>query len=192
MLRKKEILWREILYQAIECKNYKGTQKALAEKFRFSLSTVFNALAAPRASGIVKVSGRSFTVENAEKWLYLWATHRSLKRDALYSANVDAPPVDIEGTMPNSVVYGAFSAVRLKWKETPADYDVVVVYATNPTEIQKRFPPQKGSPNLLVLKADAWLSSYGPATTIAQTFVDCWNMPQWYAKDYLNVLKSKI
>jgi len=191
MIRKKEIIWREILFQAIEKKNRQLTQKALSEQFSFSLSTVFNALSVPRQSAIVTVSGRSFTVRDIHKWLYLWGTARSLKRDIIYETRVDAPVLEIESAMPADVVYAAYSAVRLKWRQSPADYDAVYVYAHDATEIQKRFPQKKGSPNLIVLKADPWLSLYGQTTTVAQTFVDCWNLPQWYAKDFLDVVLSK-
>jgi len=37
---KKEIIWREILFQAIEKNVFNFQQKELAEKFNYSLSTV--------------------------------------------------------------------------------------------------------------------------------------------------------
>jgi len=45
---KKEVIWREVLVQARLNKKKKFTQKELAQKFGFSLSTVFNALKIPR------------------------------------------------------------------------------------------------------------------------------------------------
>jgi hypothetical protein len=53
-MTKKEIIWREILFQAIENKKFEFTQKELAQKYRFSLSTVFNALKVPREAGAVE------------------------------------------------------------------------------------------------------------------------------------------
>ena len=78
---KKEIIWREILYQKIEKKKGKFQQKELAEKFKFSLSTIHNALKIPRKTGAVRVTGRFFVLENPEKMLYLWATFRKFNKD---------------------------------------------------------------------------------------------------------------
>lgn len=81
---KKEVIWREILVQARLNKKKKFTQKELAQKFGFSLSTVFNALKTPRQNYSIKVTGRFFTLENYQKLLYLWANEHSLKRDIIY------------------------------------------------------------------------------------------------------------
>ncbi len=90
-MSKKEIVWREILYQAIEQKNRQMIQKELAAKFGFSLSTVFNALKIPRQIGAIKVTGRNFRVTDLEKFLYLWATARNFKKDIIYRTKVDEP-----------------------------------------------------------------------------------------------------
>ncbi len=192
-MSKKEIIWREILYQALEQKNRLMTQKDLAAKFGFSLSTVFNALKAPRQIDAIKVSGRDFKIADVEKFLYLWATARNLKKDIIYQTRADLPVVEIEGQMPPAIIYAAYSAYRLKFKEAPADYDKVYVYASNCDEVKKRFPPVKTkSSNLFVLKADDFLKNYGPTTSLAQIFVDLWNISDWYAKDFLGGLKDKI
>lgn len=196
-MNKKEIIWREILYQSIEHKNRQFTQKGLAVKFGFSLSTVFNALKTPRQIGAVKVGGRSFEVVDLEKFLYLWATARNLKKDIVYQTKIQEPIFAIEGLMPSSIVYGAYSAYRLKFQLAPADYDRIYAYVFDKPdleEMRKRFPPAKTEnyPNLIVLKADQFLKNYGQTTTLAQTFVDLWNLPEWYAKDFLGALKDKI
>jgi len=46
-MKKIEIIWRELLFQAIEKKTRRFTQKELAKKFGFSTSTVFQALKTP-------------------------------------------------------------------------------------------------------------------------------------------------
>jgi len=195
-MSKKEIIWREILFQAIEQKNRQFTQKELAAKFGFSLSTVFNALKAPRQIGAIKVTGRNFQVIDIEKFLYLWATGRNLKKDIIYQTRVDESVLNIEGLMPPSAIYGAYSAYRLKFKSAPADYDKVYIYSADIEEIKKRFPAVNAvktkTPNLIVLKADEFLKNYGQTTTLAQTFVDLWNLSEWYAKDFLEALKEKI
>ena len=191
---KKELIWREILHQAIENKKLEFTQKELANKFGFSLSTVFNALKIPRDSGAVKVTGRNFSVIDAEKFLYLWATRRNLEKDIIYKTYVPENAAKIEGRMPSEIIFGGASAYAAKYKDAPADYAKVYVYAEkkNLGEIKKRFYPQKGEPNLFILKSDAELSIFGQLTPDVQTFVDLWNMKDWYAKDFLNALKNKL
>jgi len=193
-MNKKEIIWREILYQAIEKKNRQFMQKDLAAKFGFSLSTVFNALKSPRQIGAIKVTGRNFQITDIEKFLYLWATVRNLKKDIIYQTRVDDSMIDIEGLMPNSVIYGAYSAYRLRFKNAPADYDKIYVYVQDLDEIKKRFPVvgAKNYFNLIVLQADPFLRNYDQTTTLAQTFADLWNLPEWYAKDFQEALKNKI
>jgi hypothetical protein len=56
-MTKKEIIWREILFQAIKNRKFEFTQKKLAQKYRFSLSTVFNALKVPKEAGQWKGKG---------------------------------------------------------------------------------------------------------------------------------------
>lgn len=191
---KKEILWREILNQAAENKKFDFTQKELAEKFGFSLSTVFNALKIPRAQGAIKVTGRNFSVADIEKFIYIWATQRNLEKEIIFKTFLPKNAKEIEGLMPNGIIFGAYSAYTQKYQSAPADYDKVYVYAdqTNLEEIKKRFPKIKGSPNVFVLKKDLFIPALGDFTPDVQTFVDLWNLKDWYAKEFLNKLKEKI
>ena len=202
-MKKIEIIWRELLYQAIENRNRRFTQKELAYKFGFSTSTVFQALKTPRKMGAVRVTGRYFVLEDPEKLLYHWASFRHLWKDVVYSSRVDLPISEIEGRMPPSTVFACFSAARQILNSAPADYDKVFVYLTQKTadekeksqllkEFKNRFPQIKGSPNLFVLRGDSWLQNYGTKTTLGQTFVDLWNLNDWYAKDFLNNLRDKL
>ncbi|MCD6412224.1 hypothetical protein J7K91_00890 [bacterium] len=192
-MSKKEIIWREILFQVLENHKTEFTQKALAEKYGFSLSTVFNALKVPRSINAIE-GERGFKVKDVEKFLYLWATFRRIKKEIIYQTATQKKVFEIEGEMPPSVIFGAYSAFLRKYHEVPADYDKVYVYLEEEKleEIKKRFPPQKGYQNLIVLKADPWLKNFGKITPDCQTFVDLWNLPEWYAKDFLNALKEKI
>jgi hypothetical protein len=193
-MTKKELIWREILFQAIEKKKFEFTQQALAEKISVSLSTVFNALKVPRDSGTIKVTGRNFFVVDAEKFLYIWATQRNLKKEIIYQTYVPAPVQKIEGQMPAEIIFGGPSAYILKYKDAPADYAKVYIYADEEKleEIKKRFPAVKGEANLFVLKSDPLLSQFGSITPDVQLFADLWNMKDWYAKDFLNALKNKL
>lgn len=193
-MTKKEVLWREILFQALENRKTEFTQKELAQKYGFSLSTVFNALKPLRNSGVVVVGGRGFRVQDTEKFLYLWATLRKFKKDIIYQTSISKRVQEIEGEMPPGVIFAAFSAFFKKYKEAPADYDKVYIYSSHKQlgEIKKRFPFQKGYPNLIILRADPWLKKFGKITPDIQTFVDLWNLPDWYAKDFLEALKEKM
>lgn len=191
-MTKKETIWRHILHKALTEKVLTFTQKSIAEKFKISTSTVFNALSVPRKIGAIEVRGRYFRLRDFEKLLLVWATARNLKNDISYSTFVADGVRGIEGMMPPDVIFGTFSAYRFAYNEEPADYSAVYVYADDLEEIRRRFPKQKGSPNLFVLKPDWQLSSFGKTTPDVQTFVDLWNIPEWYTKDYLNALKKRM
>lgn len=193
-MTKKEVIWREILYQTLEKGQRKFTQKELAKKFAFSTSTVFNALKVPRQIEAARVTGRNFILLNPEKLLYLWGTFRNLKKDIVYQTATPSPIQEIEALLPPGIILGTYSAFRQKFNETPADYDKTYVYAPSSLvdEIKKRFPPKKGYLNLIILKADQFMADYGLIATLAQTFVDLWNLPEWYASDFQKALKEKI
>lgn len=193
-MSKKELIWRELLFQAVEKKKLDFTQKDLAEKFGFSLSTIFNALKIPRASGAIKVTGRNFSIIDAEKFLYIWATQRNMEKEMIYETHVPESAPKIEGQMPDGIIFGAYSAYVAKYKDAPADYAKVYVYAEeeNLDDIKKRFPKARGESNLFVLKSDPYLKKIGKITPDVQNFVDFWNMKDWYAKDFLNALKNKL
>ena len=193
-MTKKEILWREILFQATEKNQFEFTQKELAERLGISTSTVFNALKIPRESGAIEVTGKNFSVRDTEKLLYLWATQRNVNREIIYKTHFSAGPKEIEGMMPDGAIFGAYSAFAKKYRDAPADYDKVYVYADPKTldEIKKRFPKKKGYANLFALKADPELSKFGAVAPDAQTFADIWNFKDWFAKDFLEALKRKI
>jgi len=191
---KKEIIWREISYQKIEKKKGKFQQKELAEKFKFSLSTVHNALKIPRKTGAVKVTGRFFVLENLEKMLYLWATFRKLKKDIIYQTFSNKSVKEIEALMPEKVIFGAYSAYLRKFDSAPADYDKVYVYIEKEylDDFKERFPYKKGEPNIILLEADRFLKEYGKITPFCQTFIDIWNLPEWYAQDFYKEFKEKL
>lgn len=191
---KKELIWREILHGCFEEGILTFTQKELAQRLKVSLSTVNNALQLPRSAGAIEVSGRNFRIKDKEKFLILWASHRRFARQIIYKTRVDRSVFETEGFMPPGVIYGAYSAVAKKYDNPPADYDAVYIYADPDRllEIKRRFPSRKAAPNLIVLKADPLLKNYGELTPDVQTFADLWNLPQWYAKDFLNELRKKM
>lgn len=192
-MKKIEIIWRELLYQAQALSNRHFTQKDLAAKFNFSTSTVFQALKHLREMGAVRVTGRNFILEDPEKLLYHWASVRKLSSDILFKGHVDFPVLEIEGLAPPAAIFGGYSAARRILSEPPADYDKVYLYLANLQEVQARYQIKPGGrPNLFILKADPFLSDYGGFTTISQTFVDIWNFEDWYSKEFIMALRRKV
>jgi len=191
-MKKIEFIWREVLASSLEERKNRFSQKALAQKFRLSTSTVFQALKKPRLSGTIKVGSRNFELMDFEKLLFIWATERKLSSEISYQTYCDLPILEIEGLMPAEVIPTAYTAYRFLFQETPADYDQVYFYAENDITVKERFPSSKKEPNIFILKADPYLSQYQPAPPLAQVFVDLWNLPSWYAKEYQNALLVKI
>jgi len=111
-MKKIEIIWRELLFQAIERKNRQFTQKDLASRFNFSTSTIFQALKMPRNMGAVRVTGRFFVLEDPEKLLYHWASARSIQKDVIFTRYMASPIFEIEGNMPPDVIFACYSAAR--------------------------------------------------------------------------------
>lgn len=81
-----------------------------------------------------------------------------------------------------------------KYKETPADYDKVYVYADKKivAEIKKRFSQEPGYQNIFVVLKDPYLRDSDGIIPDVQLYADLWNLSDWYARDFLNALKAKI
>ena len=167
-------------------------QKDLALRLGLSTSTVFAALKPLRNIGAVTVGGRGFRLTNFSKVLFFWATHRNLAKDIIYETRVDLPVVEIEGLVDNETIYGAYGAARRLLGQTPADYDKVYLYASKADNLIRRFPRAGGTANVFVLQADPGLPAFGQMTPVSQTFVDLWNLPDWFAQDFLEALKEKF
>lgn len=191
-MKKVDIIYRHILHTFFAEQKRAFTQKGLAHHVRCSVSTVFHALEVPRSIGAIRVSGRNFTVTNAEKFLTYWATRRRLDREILYQTHSPGTAVEREGLMVSEVIFAAYSAYRFLYHNTPTDYDMVYVYAPSAEPVKARFPQRSGLPNVVVLRADPSLPSYGPVTPPAQLFVDLWNLPEWYAHDFQKALGQKL
>lgn len=193
---KKEVIWREILFQKRQNNKIQFTQKELAEKFGFSLSTVFNALQTLRDSHIVKVTGRFFILADYKKLLYLWASDRNLEKEIYIKGFTTKNIREMEGVMPPEATFALYSGYKSFYRQAPADYDHLYIYADKESlpEILRRLAPvenTKSFPNFFIIKQDEWLSGY-PQPLLEQLFVDLWNAPEWYAKDFLKALEEKI
>ncbi|MEM2948591.1 MAG: hypothetical protein QXL47_04725 [Candidatus Anstonellales archaeon] len=192
---KKEIIYREILSKAIEERVFSFTQLWLSKKFRFSLSTVNNALKPLESIGAIEKRKRSFAIIDTKKALLYWASERNLEKDICYATRTDLPVVRAEASMPASVIFTAYSGYRMAFNDVPADYSEVYVYAGKKTieEIKERFPKKKGPPNIFVLTADNFLLKRKKfIAPLPQIFVDLWNLKEWYARDFVNAFMDKV
>lgn len=192
-MKKIEFIWREVLTAALEDHRVDFEQKELASQFNLSTGTAFHSLKKPRGIGAIEVSGRGFRLVDFEKLLFYWATQRNLKNDLVYETHASLPVMEIEGLMPPKVTPTAYTAYRFIFGDPPADYDQVYFYTRDLAFVKDRFPPQKKKPaNIFILKPDPWLDNYQPKPPLVQTFVDLWNLSEWYAKDFQNALLEKM
>ena len=194
-MKKIEQVYREILYQAMEKNNKSLTQLGLTKRRGFSLSNVNLALKNLEKINGVKINKMNFKVIDIKKIIYYWASSRVFERDIIYKTRIEMPIREIESNMPD-LIFGAFSAYKFKFKDVPADYSEVYVYANEQqlNIIKKRFPEIRGTKNfnVFVLKADENIDKYGKTSTIANIFIDLWNLKQWYANDFLKELEKRI
>jgi len=192
-MKKIEQVFREILYQAMEKQERRLTQLELSKKLNISLSNVNLAIKKIEKMGAVIIEKMGFRVIDIKKILYYWASIRNLEKDVIYKTRADMPVREIERNLPD-VFYGGYSAYKFKFKDVPADYSEVYVYADEEQlkEIIKRFNKTDKFPNIFVLEKDENMDKYEKTCTIAQIFVDLWNIKHWYASDFLKALENKL
>jgi len=182
-----EYIWRDLLNRVIERKNPDFTITELGEKYSLSTSVVSHALIPLRRLNIVHISKTSSRVVDWERLLLFWATRRNLRKEIVYSTFSNLPVYDREGLMPAEVIPTAYTAFRVKFKRIPADYDHIYFYSKAVEKVVERFPKNKGTANIFILKPDPYLQQAGKLS-LAQLFVDFWNLPEWYARDFANSL----
>ena len=178
--------------QALICvwlmEHEKGTQLEIAKALKVSLSTVNNVIKTLEKMGAVDIGRRGLHVVDKEKVLMFLANLRNPHRDIIYKTRVEAPVREIEESMPSGVGFTAYSGYKFKYGDVPADYSEVYVYADEEAleEIKRRFPLRKGPPNLFVLRKET------ETVSDALLFADLWNLPEWYAKDFVRELRGRI
>ena len=194
-MKKIETIWHHILQNAVSERAFKHTQKAIAEKFGYSVSTVHHALRIPSEIGAVRKSGKFFVLQDFTKLLYYWASVRSLKRDTLIVLQCDESMRELEGrALPNSI-FGGYAAATHHLVEPPADYSKTIFYIKEKeiSNFEHRFAGKKDkNGNVIALKMPDALSGARPYTSLPWTFVDLWNMHDWYARDFCKALEEKM
>ncbi|MDO8537962.1 MAG: winged helix-turn-helix transcriptional regulator [archaeon] len=183
---KSELVFLEIFLGA-------KTQKEIAQKLHISLSTVNNALEPLSRIGAVEKRKFGLKIIDREKMLIYWASVRNIEKDIVYKTRINNSVIEIEKSVPAGIVFTAFSAFRLKFKEVPADYSEVYVYANDEelSELKKRFALQDGPANFIVLRKNKVLEKEEIVPNELM-FVDLWNLKEWYAKEFLKELKNKM
>lgn len=193
-MKKIETIWHHLLYQAIEHEEFQHTQAGLAELFHYSTSTINLALVKPTAIGAVRKSGKFFVVADPLKLLYLASTIRNLSKDILYQTSSSLSIHEIEGLTPSDSVYGGYSAAKEILGESPADYSTLYLYhdLSQLDEIKSRYPLNKTGPTkIIVLQKPPYLPLPNH-TSLPHTFIDIWNMSDWYSHDFTLALEDKI
>jgi predicted transcriptional regulator len=200
-MEKQEIVFREVSCAFIENGRTNFTQLELSKRLELSLSIVNKAVRNLSDINAVRIKQRSFDVIALDRLLLYWATHRTLKKDTIYQTRVDMSVRDIEKTMPDGIAFTGYTAYRLLFKEAPADYSEVYLYAGKDIlyGIKRRFAAHEGVPNVIVLKCDTVLENAidghklkNSSVCAAQLFVDLWNMNQWYSKDFVDALARRV
>ena len=194
-MKKIETIWHYLLWSAVEKKQYRHTQAGLAADFGYSLSTVNLALARPTAIGAIRKSGKFFVLADYKKLLYFWATARTLSRDILYHTRAPQSVRELAGIAPPGAVFAGYSAASKLLGEPPADYTKLYLYVS-PDRLQQaalRYPKATYGPSeIIILRLPQALGTFGSVTTLPWTFVDIWNMSDWYAHDFAAALEEKI
>src|SRR3989344_1663123 len=189
-MRNAELIVREILYNALEKKKYELTQSQLSKELKISLSIVHRTVMIMQDMGAVRIKQRGFAVQDVKKIMYYWASIRRLQQDIIYSTRVEKPVKEIEKLMPDTIVFACYTAYKLLFNDVPADYSEVYVYGDE--KLKSRFPQNKEPHNLFVLKKDKHIEQYGKVATIANTFVDLWNLKEWYAKEFVKSMEARL
>jgi len=200
-MKKAELVYRDILYRVIENKEFRFTQLELGKRLNISLSIVNSAIKRLEGLGAIRILRRSFSIIDLKKILYYWASVRNLRKDIVFKERVEMPVRDIERNMPSGIVCTAYSAYKFRFRDVPADYSEIYVYADEGELelMKKRFnlvdehkrKLVSSRPNLFLLKKDSLMNSYS-SIPLAQVFVDLWNLPEWYAKEFVQALEKRI
>lgn len=189
---KKEWIYREILYGALE-KNIRAyKQIELGKVCNISLSTVNYALKPLVRMGAIEKKRFGFMILDPKKILFYWASIRNLGKETVYKTHLDRPVETIESEVPANSIFTAYSAFKFKFKKIPSEYSEVVVYGKR-DDFERRFgrEAQAFEPNLIVLDLDEHLKKFRMAPS-AQIYVDLWNLGSWYAKDFLSKMEETI
>ena len=197
---KQEAVIRKILCQFLY-NNDIIDQQQISQSLNVSIGLVNKVISRLQGMGAVSKTGRRYSVTSFRKILMFWASLRNLQRDVLFSTRVLGSVRDIERDLPDGSILTAYTAFNYRFNEAPADYSEIWVYVQDKMifEFKNRFPFNTLPSNLFILKGDKLLeenskrySSGLNIVSIPQLYVDLWNIPSWYSKEYVTLLEKKI
>ncbi len=197
---KEDAVIREILCEVLYGNNA-IEQKRISQLLRVSIGLVNKTVTKLDRMGAVSKTGRSYSVTSFKKVLMLWASLRNLQRDLIYSTRVGGSVREIERSLPDGSILSAYTAFNYLFNEVPADYSEVWTYVPEDilAEVKERFPSNNLPGNLYVLKTNTLLlensKRYSKGinmVSVPQLYVDLWNIPSWYSKEYIALLERKI
>src|SRR3989304_642294 len=168
-MKKIEEVYREIVFRAMEKKEFILTQSELSKKLNISLSIINLAVKKLNSIGALKIHQRGFHVLDIKKILpNVFYTAYSA-----YKLRFNDVPAD-------------YSEVYIYGDER--DLGIIKHRLSD-----LKFSPEKSTikPNFFVLKKDASLNLY-KNIPIGQIFVDLWNLKEWYAKEFIDSMEEKL
>jgi len=145
--------------------------------------------------GAVRKTSKFFVLEDFEKLLYYWASVRDLSADVVYEGYAERSVMELESEVPAGSIYAAYSAVRRKLGEPAADYSRVYFYLEEERreEGRERFGENRSrEANVVMLKKMEGMEIYGQMTSLVWSFVDIWNLKDWYGKDFIKQLRREF
>lgn len=197
---KEEVVFRELLCRFLARKE-KVSQAQLSTELGISIGLVNKTVVKLARIGAVRVNRRSLAIIDYNRILIFWSTMRNIDRDIAYSTRVELPIREIERSIPDGAFFTAYTAVKLTFSNSPSDYSEVWLYADDPTtdEIKRRFPKNNLTANLIVLRSDLNIaenvSKYSAnknCATLPQIYVDLWNIPTWYSREFISYTGRRI
>ena len=129
-----------------------------------------------------------------------WSSLRNLQRDVVYSTRVPGSFREIERDLTDGSILTAYTAFNYRFNEAPADCSEIWVYVQEKMifEVENRFPPTALPGYFFFLKGDKALEENSRRhsnglniVSIPQHYVDLWNIPSWYSKEYVSLLEKK-
>jgi hypothetical protein len=193
LVKKNERILREILYRVYELGENFATQTEIADSCGVSLDLVNQVVTRLSEFGGVQIQTKGVYIINPKKILFYWATRRNLRRDIVYSTRCHDPPQKIESRLSADFIFTCYSGYRLKFGTSPS-YDEVYAYG-KPEAARALFPESPGKrPNLFIIKEDEHLRkrSRGRSVTLAQMYVDLWQLGTPAADEILAAMEKKL
>lgn len=187
-----ERVYRRVVYEFAERGKTHFTQKSLSQETRLSIGTVNYAVKPLFRIGAVVHHGRGFAVSNLRKLLAFWAVKSASMTGVQYRTFTDGRVHDVEMHIPSGCMFTAYSAYWVRFSEAPADYAQVHVYG-NAGALRLLYPPsERGSVEIVVLRADDELKEYGHVAPLGQVYVDIWNLPEWMSSEFLKRIEARL